>query len=536
MLELVKPGTGYGPQWLARKLAPGVEWLRATVTVGNQVGTRALRVLPNSGIQAGPNASVERGEETYGHRVGVNLAYSTAARMAATPPDYTQGSWISTDLTGLGTGHMAADSFVALRAAPIISTDANGSPVLGTELALSDTTTDDINRWLNGAIKMDLPAGRYLLEYTWTFSDGRYMRDRKILQVRGQPTGEKNACIYPGGVETKANGTIASPVAVKKGDILKYEIVVNNPGPDYPLTVPNPVFMDPLDPNADAPTPINFINGSFEEPDVTKVGMTGAENPWQPGVAGINGNGAYYDTQTPGRVPGWFSVPASTANIGATLWSCIQFFQHNNTALEGYWPYPSGNQMAELNAHYPSRVYQICQTMPGSKIYWELSHCAWQTHTGALLDVPVYLYPPGTTAADPTQSMYVYLYKTWNAALPGSDPVNYALPPAGSRQIPRGQAAPELITYVSERWKKYRGVYTVPAGQTSTTLAFEANYGYMNSNTSGNYLDDIRVFTNSFLTMQLTHDAPGNKADIGQTVTYSLEITNIGAPGCNTPS
>ena len=279
----------------------------------------------------------------------------------------------------------------------------------------------------------------------------------------------------------------------------------------------------------DGPQPINFENGSFEVPDNTKTYMRDEDNPWiiYSMPQQINHpQGAYYDPLYV-EVPGWYSVPTEDeygyAPIGEEYWRCIQFMHTEGTGCDGTIPYPDGKQFAELNAHYPSRLYQVCRTTPGTRVYWELYHEAAQkrnlvtgthgTHGELFLN-----YNPNATE-DSTDTLNVYIYGTPAPDEHEFSESNRATPPGGALQA-------TCITAVWEKWKHYSGAYTVPAGQYSTILAFESPGSYTGQNDFGNYLDDIRLYTNSYLVLDKTSDKTKVKPD--DVVTYTVNVKNHG--------
>lgn len=122
------------------------------------------------------------------------------------------------------------------------------------------------------------------------------------------------------------------------------------------------------------------------------------------------------------------------------------------------WPVPpnpggaapaEGRQLAELNANHWSTLRQDLATTPGQQVYWRL------THRGA--------YGLDSMAVD-------------------------IGPPASAGQQ-------RLITDDKTAWGTYSGVYTVPAGQTTTRFAFRSVAAAGNVPNLGNLLDDVKLWT-----------------------------------------
>ncbi|HCC34943.1 MAG TPA: hypothetical protein DEQ02_04645, partial [Ruminococcaceae bacterium] len=308
----------------------------------------------------------------------------------------------------------------------------------------------------------------------------------------------KNAHVNSNPVD---NGTVTRPVDVKRGDDITYEINVARPP-----AVGGSSGFQPM-PKLTQPGKINFINGSFEQPEVATTPMLPEDNPW-----GISHTDRAYYNYT--RVPGWYTVPTSPSEIGEEFWNCLQFFAGTNPVWVTY-PYPDGFQSVELNAHYLSRLYQICETEPGTTVYWELYHEACQMPDGTP-------YSGGNLSSE--DSLNVYIYATPAPGEAGDSNANRGTPPAGSRQ---NNNSP-LVTRVDERWKKYSGSYTVPAGQESTIFAFEADASYTGNPRFGNYLDGIRLYTNSYIDLTKTNNAPSAGVNTGDIVTYTVKAKNLG--------
>ncbi len=125
----------------------------------------------------------------------------------------------------------------------------------------------------------------------------------------------------------------------------------------------------------------------------------------------------------------------------------------NNIELwrSGFQGVPSadGSQFAEMNAFVPGTLYQDLATVPGTTMRWTLSHRA---------------RAPGGAG--------------------GNDTMRVVIGAAGGSLTQNGPNLTDGAT-----WGSHTGVYTVPAGQTTTRFAFQAVDGYGPS--YGNFLDNI---------------------------------------------
>ena len=250
VLRLTPPGGVYGGQYRARELQPGVEWLRVNAKVGSQVGTRALRVVPTSGLAAGPDVSLVRGiVDIYDHRDGVRLSYSTGPDMAASPPkaiDEMVFKAATTDFINIDVptqlqlelGDTLPPGKLHVRVSPLEGYHPNGDPILGDPilggpLGLTDAS---LEMQLTGETPV-LLTGRYVVEYFWVMNDGRYMRGYKLMDLS---SAIKNARVSEDGGSTWLdwdNGLEDEPVTVRAGDWIEYEIAVDYAGRDLPARV-----------------------------------------------------------------------------------------------------------------------------------------------------------------------------------------------------------------------------------------------------------------------------------------------------------
>jgi CshA-type fibril repeat protein len=117
-------------------------------------------------------------------------------------------------------------------------------------------------------------------------------------------------------------------------------------------------------------------------------------------------------------------------------------------------PTDSGAQFVEINANSQDTLTQNVATVPGTKIRWHLAH------RGRL----------------------------------GTDTMQLQVgAPAGplTAQVPDGQSVPD-ISDGTTAWGHYTGVYTVPAGQTTTRMDF-ASISQTGPASYGNFLDSVSL-------------------------------------------
>jgi hypothetical protein len=131
-----------------------------------------------------------------------------------------------------------------------------------------------------------------------------------------------------------------------------------------------------------------------------------------------------------------------------------------------------GLYFAELNADASGTLYQDIATVPGTTLRWSLDHRG--RRTGNQVDtMNLKIGPAGGALV---------------AQTPTTRPANSG---SGiSMQDGRGSTATQTGGGTAGGWGTYRGVYTVPAGQTTTRFSFEST----DAGSGGNLLDNI-VFT-----------------------------------------
>ncbi|MDL2324699.1 hypothetical protein LJC61_06065 [Ruminococcaceae bacterium OttesenSCG-928-A16] len=289
---------------------------------------------------------------------------------------------------------------------------------------------------------------------------------------------------------------------------------------------------------------INFINGSFEEPPIgsslNKPITTTPGTPFKPGGVQANGgdseavlkagwNQFYaknaittndYTTLETTFVPGWATRPTNPNSEEPRRYFIeIQHkrrYNSGNYTSSGPARPHSGDQYAELNADEAGTIYQLCNTVPGQKVYYTFYH----TGRNGEDVMNFYLRAPGNTTTPHILTCADESYD-WYTKGAGKNTTSYT-----------GSGTPHPI---DQGWGYYVGAYYVPEGQEITEFAFEAvsSYGGQKYIAQGNYLDDISLFYPSFLKVDKEVITPesgesGQYASVGDTVTYQITITNIG--------
>ena len=228
-------------------------------------------------------------------------------------------------------------------------------------------------------------------------------------------------------------------------------------------------------------TPVNFINGSFQSPALAST--------------------VYYKLYDMSAVSGWNTIPVNSADYSNAGANKIEIQKVRANGASGFATTSAdGTQYAELNADLEGRLYQVLDTVPGARLYWQFAHRARKignNTSGTGVDVlNFYLRPSGTPTTAPLSSQLIYS--------------------ASSNAL---------------AWYYYRGVYTVPSGQTSTEFDFMSVSSATGNITQGNFLDDITFQTGSSLIVKksiTTSAANGSTALSGENVTVSVDITNWG--------
>lgn len=196
-----------GSQPYILDFAPGVEWLRVTNTVGNETGSRMLRMVPTFSLDPG-NGTTVLVDSKYDHRglptaTTPYFAYTNAANLAA-------GKLLFDD-----TYNVATSTSVILNYADGTAVLANnkihtfvmdvpaGKLEDGAVIPIAELTTWMLNpeadtghdisgtdypalnsKWTGGTSFTSADAGSYFVEYLWEIKDGRYIRNGKVITVK----------------------------------------------------------------------------------------------------------------------------------------------------------------------------------------------------------------------------------------------------------------------------------------------------------------------------------------------------------------
>lgn len=232
---------------------------------------------------------------------------------------------------------------------------------------------------------------------------------------------------------------------------------------------------------------LSLINGDFEA--------------HLPGATPNNGSyvGDYLDAEiTSDRVHQYYTnyaVPGIGWNTTESD-SLIEFW-NGNPQNAGSWIVQAydGNQFVELNANYPSGLYQDIATTPGQKIKWQLAH------RGRLgVDVMRVLIGSARNSAGQIQP----------ERFPGTET------PTSLIQ----QGSP--MSDGTSKWGVYSGVYKVPAGQTLTRFQFEAVTS-IGGDSWGNFLDGISFAPADCTSVTPTYDPPSiSQSSDG----FTVQLTN----------
>ncbi|MGI6109522.1 MAG: DUF7601 domain-containing protein, partial [Eubacteriaceae bacterium] len=241
--------------------------------------------------------------------------------------------------------------------------------------------------------------------------------------------------------------------------------------------------------------PVNFLNGSFETDltgmDASKIILSN--------YGTVNMPSSTHKSTT------WSSYPVSISgnNYGITSFRdsrCWLIESSSNPGTYGLSKAANGSRFAELNAYAAGRLYQDIATVPGTRIYWQFAHAGRQ----------------GASTSKPDIMRF-----SLKAA------GNVAVAPTGSEIIQTGKAT-------STNWTYYRGVYTVPDGQTNTQFGFEAVSSSNGNSAYGNMLDDIKFQTGaSLITEKSIYNSSGQRIDgsygeYSDVITIKVKVTNWG--------
>ena len=222
VLELIQKGS----QYTVEDFAPGIEWLRVNATVGNKVGTKALRICPTANITAGYSQAVIAGQ-TYDHANDMRMAYSTGLRLSSNDTDYTYGVFPDDPLENGQSSLMTSSAYqppevgglngfctenndkfkniptgYMQKSGVTIPTPTTSAGCLLNEVRIQQVTNIDVNGVvsLGTALNMDNPSYRalfngytpflssqvgekYVITYYWSLADGRYLQGGKMINL-----------------------------------------------------------------------------------------------------------------------------------------------------------------------------------------------------------------------------------------------------------------------------------------------------------------------------------------------------------------
>lgn len=274
-------------------------------------------------------------------------------------------------------------------------------------------------------------------------------------------------------------------------------------------------------PDIDKPAPINFLNGSFEQPDIDTDFYE--DNMYTTSTSLILPHYNFYHQD---RVNGWNTIPVSPTNYEKPYAYYIEIQEaearhnvHHSAYIQFAQKAADKYQYAELNSEYPGRFYQVAETTPGTRVYWQFAHSARKTSRGIATGIDTlnfYLRPAGTPDVAPSGAHLIC-----TAATDGE----------GNGTV-SGASNPVSVTKAGE-WSFYRGAYKVPSGQTSTEFSYES-VTTSSGGARGNFLDAIKFQTGSKLIAEKSilggdgRRIEGGTALIGEIVTVKVDITNWG--------
>jgi len=162
-----------------------------------------------------------------------------------------------------------------------------------------------------------------------------------------------------------------------------------------------------------------------------------------------------------------------------------------------------GLYFAELNADQVGTLYQDIATLPGTTLRWSLDHRGRRTN-------------------DTTDTMRLNIGPAGGTLVAQTPETRPASSGSGTNMTDaRGSSATQTGGGTAGGWGTYRGVYTVPAGQTTTRFSFEATDG----GSQGNLLDNI-VFTPTIACPDSTSIISGRSAVNFNAVTNDYFPTN----------
>jgi uncharacterized repeat protein (TIGR01451 family)/fimbrial isopeptide formation D2 family protein/LPXTG-motif cell wall-anchored protein len=293
---------------------------------------------------------------------------------------------------------------------------------------------------------------------------GHFDGDKVIINVGDVP----NTTELEDGItvqfKVKALSSHVGETVVNKATVGYKNLLTNEDGTTETNEVSNDIIeREDIDACAN---PVALVNGDFED-------LEGAE-PYNDPRA--RGSVYYADT-----ISGW-----KTTDYSQTPRGIIQIFDPK-VFVYPHDPNPENltSKFAELNAYENSMLYQELPTVPGQTIYWRLDH-------------------RGLTGVD---SMSVNIGPTT------ADPFN---------------TTPEIKRIsTGTTWKTYSGLYTVPAGQTTTLFGFKAISSANGDIMQGNFLDNVFLGTEPCVVAEKSVSPEGEVFE-GDQLTYEVTVKNNG--------
>lgn len=186
-----------------------------------------------------------------------------------------------------------------------------------------------------------------------------------------------------------------------------YPLIVQTQKPDYwPVTDgpirPNQAVREDWatqEPTSNRSGIVDFINGDFELPLMNPDDTTQTypiRDPINTNLWTVLPNPPVVPETTPDNVygyfpylwvQGWNTRPTNAADAGKIWWEQIELQQPRPNGLPIETPTGSGRVLydykggkngiyAELNAHYPNTLYQICKTIPGTEMFYSFYHAS----------------------------------------------------------------------------------------------------------------------------------------------------------------
>ena len=176
-----------------------------------------------------------------------------------------------------------------------------------------------------------------------------------------------------------------------------------------------------------------------------------------------------------GDMPGWRAKDAAGNPVRIEIWRNYDNVQAG-----------TGNQHVELNADVPGTLYQTLDTIPGQTLQWSLMH----------------------------------------RGRSGTDVIQLLIGAENATGVSQGNFSDD-----NTAWRRYTGAYVVPAGQTRTTLAFQA-VSAAGGPSIGNFLDDVSFgsgpcLANNTTVRNVTN--PGGTFRPNDVVEYTSVVTNSGS-------